>query len=615
MAALCVGLQWWRIHDTYWAVDDFLFLGLSRMHPYGLTLLRTPLFEHFSPVLWSFFKLIEGPLGLNHGMAVAIGLAMSGAGILCLHRLLLRLTRSPGWSLVLAASYGASLIVTAILRWWITSVHANTAATFSIACMLAFVRYLEERRRRDAWLTFATLVVSLLTHEKALLVPLYLGLLWLLVYERRWSLANMWRHLRVDLVLWTGIGLVWALSLANYLLKYYHPTRRPALGVLSAYAARSVVSTFLPITAGIRLPGAGSPGVLGSVGGLVELITGLATVVAIVWTIRRSRSTARGWVFLAVTFAANLWVLGSAVLVLFPKDAYRSLQWQLELAFLFPVGVAMVVREWGAAPGQVSAAKRSAGVRLRTRGRWVAAGAVVALLVPYGLLTVRSNDIVRSDFPGGDVSRPYLHALSAGLTDATRRGSRPVLLDGVMPDVFAPAWMAPFNLVSQLVSTFRLPAAIDVHARSQPIFVVEPSGVIQPYAIGSPVALDLSGPAGSSAGPEGGLCVTLGALPAGYQATPHSPPTAQTEGAATLLRFDYSAAVPVMLDVVTAGAGPTELSLGQLPLPAGEHEYDAPLKAPPAGDALAFGISGGAGHPFCVENPVVGSPVPVTGAH
>ena len=63
-----VALQWVRVRDTFFAIDDFIFLGIARTKPFGLHLLRMPIFEHFSPSLWTANKAEVGPLHANHGL-------------------------------------------------------------------------------------------------------------------------------------------------------------------------------------------------------------------------------------------------------------------------------------------------------------------------------------------------------------------------------------------------------------------------------------------------------------------------------------------------------------------------------------------------------------------
>lgn len=605
IAFLGTGLQWWRVHDTFWAADDFIFLSIARSSRYNLTLLRKPLFEHFSPVVWTENKLETSLFSLNHGVALALGLTITAIGVVCLHRLLLSLTKSPFWSACLTGTYGLSLIVTSVLRWWITSIHANLAATLAIACLLAFTRYHEWRRVRDAILTLLLLSLALLTHEKSLLLPLYLTLLDLLVFQRSWLPGRLWNALRRDQWFWASVAALWAASLANYLLNYYQPTRRPTLSVLLGYAYRSVVTTFLPVTFGIRLPGSGYPGALASVGGLVQVLTVLALLAAVVLSCRKTRAAARGWLFLAVAFAANLWVLGSAVLVLFPSGAYRSLQWQLELAYVFPIGLAVVIREILDAPS-VRVHERVAIPRAQP-GRWPAVLAVMAVLLPYGAVSARSNGFVRSEFAGGDLSRPYLRALLTGVHRVGARGPEPVLLDGPLPGAFAPDWMFPYNMVRELVVTFRVPARINVHAASEAVYEVSDAGSIEPYTLGSTVGVEVQRPQNQAGGSA--QCATARPEATEFIGAPAVSSTAST---ATILRVDYSATRSAMLDV-SALPVPKELSFGQLALPAGHHEYDIKLRAPPMGGRVTISISGDNGGTVCIQNAVLGVPVPARG--
>lgn len=594
VTAAVVLIQWARIRDTFFAIDDFIFLGIARAQPYGLTLLRKPLFEHFSPALWTENYVEVRLLRAQHGVALAIGLTITAIGVALLHRLVLRISGSNLAAVALSGLYGTSMFLTSILRWWTTSAHANLAATFSIACLLAFCRFEDGRRVRDAVASLVLLVGALLTHEKALLVPLYLGLLWLLLYQRTFALGDVWAALRKELWLWVGYGLVWAASLANFLAYYYQPRTGPALKALGAFALRSVFTTFLPASYGIRLPQVG-----GSVGGAVETLAVVGLVVAVVLTWRAAAASGRGWLFLLIAFGANLWVLGTARLPVFQVGVYRSLQWQLELAFLFPIGLAIVVREVRA-----RSQARAAGGR-----HGAAAALVIALAIPYAWFSVRSNPEVRAEFNGGDFSRPFLTALTRGLEAAGAAGADPALLDRPLPGTFAPDWMFPYNMLSEFVPTFRLHAEVGAHVAGGPVYAVGDDGTLQRYDLAPPLqppALLVLGQRVAGAPSCANVDSRSGAV---FRAATPSPASL---GPGPVLRVDYRAETPTTIDVVGTGDDdrPRELSYRQVTGPATSDEYDLLLRGPLTGDHVDVVLTSSQAETVCVKGVTLGKPVP-----
>ncbi len=594
-----VGIQWLRVRDTFFAIDDFIFSGIARAQPFGVHLLRKPIFEHFSPAFWTENKAEVGLLHANHGVALALGLVITAIGVASMHRLLLRLTRSPGWAILLSGLYGSSLILTAILRWWTTSIHDNLAATLSVACLLAFCRFEEERRARDAWLSIVLLAGTLLTHEKALLVPLYLGLAWLLVYQRRLAPGKLWMALRRELWLWICYTVLWAASLANFLAYYYQPRTGPALKDLGVFALRSVFTTFLPVSYGIRLPEVG-----GSVGGGVQALAAIGLLAAIVITCRVARGAGRGWLFFAVAFIANLWVLGTARLPVFPTGVYRALQWQLELAFLFPIGLGMVIRE-----ARVGRDHNRRG----TSGRPWLVVALLLLAIPYAWLSGRSNTVVRSEFNGGDFSRPFLAALSKGVADARSAGGpAPTLLDRPLPGTFAPDWMFPYNMLRELLPTFRVRAGLGAHAAGGPVFVVDDNGSLHRYDLASVLQPSLLVRTSGHPGGGGSTCAALEPAGAVFRATWPAPGGL---GSAPVLRVDYRADRPATIAVISSGPDgrPKELSYGQLSMDAADNQYDLLLQGPLSSDHIDLVITGDQGGSFCVDGLALGAPTRVGG--
>ena len=548
LSAACVVLQWFRVRDTWFAVDDFILLGEAHEEPIGLEYLRRPVFEHFSPILRLANDVVVGPLSANHAAALAIGLLITAGGVIGMHRLTLRLSRSAPWALTLSALYGTSLLLTTSLRWWTASVHGHLAAALSIACMLWFCRYTASRRLLDGVVSIAFLGAALLTHEKALLLVGCIGLLWLTAFQDRYRPAELWSALREDIWLWASYLVLTAAAMANFLASYYQAHERAPLLELVTFARRSVFSTFLPATFGVRFPDVG-----GSLGLTVPVVAAIGLTLAVYASVRVSRRAWRGWTFLLVTFAVNLWVLGSARLSVFGDGIYRSLLWQQELAFLFPIGLAIVVR-WTrstAAPARTRRSRRGLSI------------VMLSALVAYTAFSARSAAVLEAEFDMGSHAQTFLANLRS---DVSRLPDDAVLLDRPLPPDFAPSWMFPYNLLGFALETFGVSAVVGGHDDDQPVYVVADDGHVHQYVIdplapgGSGEPIVVLGPAVDGAG----TCVEVSEEGAAFRIPLHEDDVLD---APRVLRLHYRIDRPLSVNVVGATASTSvELSTGRVDL-------------------------------------------------
>jgi hypothetical protein len=288
----------------------------------------------------------------------------------------------------------------------------------------------------------------------------------------------------------------------------------------------------------------------------------------------------------------------------FPTGVERSLQWQLELAFLFPIAVGMVVRE--------TRSDREHHRRSDGGPRWMVVALLLVVGLPYLWLSGRSNTVVRAEFNGGAFSRPFLASLRKGVTDARGGGPAPTLLDRPLPGTFAPDWMYPYNMLHEYLPTFRVEARVGGHTAGGPIFAVDDDGSLHRYDLAPVVRPTLLVRTAGQPGAGGSMCASLGSPGAVFRATV---PATGALGPAPVLRLDYRADQPAQLDVVSPGPDGLlkEFSYGQLSMNATDNEYDLPLRGPLSSDHIDIGISGRRGGSFCVDGLGLGSPVRVPG--
>lgn len=548
IASACIVVQWLRVHDTYFALDDFIFTRIAQTQKVSYSLLTRPIFEHFSPMLWAVNKVMVGPLGMNHSAALALGLAIAWWAVVAMHRLLLRLCNSPRWAAVLTALFGLSLVTTSILRWYTTSVHTNLCAAFTITCLLFFVRTLADGHRRDMVLSVVFHVGALLTHEKSLLIIGYLALLWFALYP-----PASWRAGVADLrrrwPLWTAHAVVTALAIANFYGKYYEKMPAPTLTQLVAYVARGFISSFTPAFFGVRFPQVG--GFLGA-GVQIAVVAGFA--VAIVLTVRRARPAWRGWLFLFVTIAVNFAVVAQARMRRFGAGLHKVLQYHQEAAFLFPIGLALVTAVVvQASPRAPQASRRLRALRPPPRLR---VALTLALCLLYAGVSIRSNDVVRHEFDFGNSSRPFLDTLTRDARALRRDGVQPSVLDSSMPSLWMPLVFNPYNRLQNIAPTMHIPLVVGMHRDGQPIYLFDHDGHLLEYDLTSTRSLPVDAGAivFGSPGDGDGLCATTGHLGGYLRFDMPRLPTRAKDAGPLVLRLDMTLTAPISFDVY-ASAG------------------------------------------------------------
>ena len=566
LALFCIAVQWIRVRDTYFVFDDFLFARIAQLHSYGYSLVTMPLFEHFSPVLWTMQKLMVGPFAMNHGIALTIGLGVSFWAITSLHRLVLRLSGSTLWSAVLALLYGLSVLMTDILRWFTTSVHANLCAAFTLACLLFFVRFRESARRSDAGASVCFMLGALLTHEKSLLIVGYLALLWLVVYAKRYSWRTVIDEIKLHRWLWSAYAVLGVAAAVNFYKNYYLGLPGAAPTEIVLFVVRSFTTSFTPVFFGLRYPEVG-----GYLGSSVKVAVVVGLIVAVSLTIRRSKGAARGWVFVFTALIVNFAVLGQARVATYGPGSHHGLQYQQEVAFLFPLGLAIVI-------GQSRSAPRL--IRYRPRSSLLAAALVVVAVV-YASVLARSNDVVERGFDAGELSRVYIESLDRDAHHFAVNGNAPSVLNSAVPDAWMAAAFVPYNLVSNIAAVMGIPVVAGLHHEGQATYLVTSVGTLQRYDLHDVAALDLKSatPFSGAAVPGEGVCVSIGSEGAYIRIdAPPSVRPAPDDHVPLVLRLGLSASAAASLEVY-GGTGSADVRLlsDRAEVPAGTWDYDVLL--------------------------------------
>jgi hypothetical protein len=255
------------------------------------------------------------------------------------------------------------------------------------------------------------------------------------------------------------------------------------------FVSRSFTTSFTPAFFGLRYPEVG-----GFLGNSVKVAVIVGFALAIVLTTRRARAAWRGWIFLFTVMVVNFAVLGQARIATYGPDSHHALQYQQEVAFLFPLGLALVI-----------GFLRTSQSRPRHRLPTPAFAAVAILLgVVYGVVSMRSNDVVERSFDVGELSRSYLDRLDHDAHHDAVGGFAPSVLDTAVPEAWMSSAFVPYNLVGNVAAVMHIPIVPGLHRSGQPTYEVRPDGSLVPYRLASPLQLEVTTAGGSPASTAAG---------------------------------------------------------------------------------------------------------------
>jgi hypothetical protein len=448
LVLLQLALRGWAAPRGYFSLDDFLFMGRSVSSESLPHFLFTTYNGHFMPGSLLFVKALTAVAPLQYGPVVAVSLVLQAVTSLLVYRVLVRLCGVRPAILVPFAVYLFSVITLPSFLWmaaWIQSFPQQLAMA---GATLLHLRYLQEGRRRDAYLGVLAVAAGLMFYEKTILTVGVLFLLTALYYSAGRGLASAWAALRDHRRVWAAYLTLLGAYAAFYLTRDSGalsgpPSPSAIVDTVQAGVSQALLPAFFggpwqwaPV--GFSDASA-APGPLGQVVAFV-----LAAVVAEL-AVLAGRGAWRALVLLGLYVAAveTLLVLGRGH-ILFPSSGgeYRYLS---DVALIAAVSLALAFL--GPAGTTVSASHDEtptrAAVRRHLRSPLVIAAIVVALLASSSVSLVRFADRLSSN-----PAKPFL---ANALHDAAANKGAVVIDTDVPKEVVWPL-LTPYHRPSRLLS-------------------------------------------------------------------------------------------------------------------------------------------------------------------
>jgi hypothetical protein len=515
----CVYLQGKLGFGSYFVTDDWLQITIAHdaVAHSGLNLhyLGRIVYIHYAPGHRFTYWLLDELAPLNWHAGIAAMLALFAGSLAVFHRICVRLFGRRPSNLVLLGLLGTSVLLVPSFLWFADAVHKFPSM---LLCLVAIDAYLAYRLEGKRWaLAVSVVAVGLgsLFYMKALLVPLYLLLIRVLFLERRPSRAL--RAIAADRWTWLAFVPVYAIYLINYFLNYFNTNEKtppPSLHLLGKYLwlawFRGVMPAFMGVHVGVD---AHSP----------ELLMAFAAqallVVLIAYTLWRKRSAWRGWVFLAVAFAANASIVALGRLgQLGLQQVGAQLRYDTEMTWLLPLALGLALFP-DVSGGRVGAETVRA---VRWPGRRVRIGLVVAVACAYLAAAIDTGRDTAVEWHRADSDQPkaYVYNMQHTAAQLQRSGARLETLDDQTPAFLVSPAHKPWNRLERFVPA----VAHELHvvpADPRPLQVRQDGEVI-PIALQSlantPSSLTGAGRVALSGGTRtrrgGKPCARAGARPA-----------------------------------------------------------------------------------------------------
>ena len=461
LVLLQLGLRGWAAPQGYLSLDDFLFMGRSVSSESVPHFLFTAYNGHFMPGSLLLVKAMTAIAPLQYWPVVVVSLVLQAVVSVLVYRLLVRLCGVRPAILVPFAVYLFSVITLPTFLWMAAWIQALPQQLAMVTALLLHVRYLQEGRRRDAFLAVLAVALGLLFFEKTVLTVGVLFLLTALYFTPGRGLASWWRALR-------NHGRVWVAHvalLAGYVALYFTrtsdslsapPSPTTVLDIVQSAVSDALLPAFFggpwrwePV--GFSDASA-APGQAGQVVGFV-----LAAVV-IELGVLVGRGAWRGLVVIGLYVAAveTLLILGRGNLPNpFIGGEYRYLQ---DVALIAAISLALAFlgprRSPVDLPAPESGELRDA-VRRHLASPLVVAAIVVALVASSTVSLLRFTDRW-----SGNPAKPFL---ANALHDAAVNKGAVVLDTDVPRDVVWPL-LGPYHQPSHLLS----PVHPDLHFNRLP---------------------------------------------------------------------------------------------------------------------------------------------------
>jgi hypothetical protein len=451
------------VRNSWFFVDDFLFLRQGLDEPLSLDYLRLGLFEHFSPVHrfvdWAFIRTA----GLNWTVAASILMLLAAGCTLSFFYMTSAIVRDGRRVLIITGVYAVSLFFVRNAVWWTGGIHLMLVTIATLVCIGGFARWLIDRRPSDLAISVAALAFALLTHEHGLLVIGYLVLLRALVLEPR---ITSWRTavqaVRDDWYAWALYGFLTALAAANFLANYYAESTKPQAGDLFRYLWYAVAEGFFSTLFLVKVPEAriASP----VVSGAIALVCGLAIVVA---SLVARRGAWRPWSVFFVSFLVGSLALGLNRTVQFGPTIGREPRYHMAVVALFLLCVAVAFD----GPPRFSIPKARSSV---------AFALTILLGLTYLFAFARAAPRVAAMDWSVPRTEAFFDQLGQDLRTERRLGREPVIANEAMPEDIVPSFLAPFNRFDLALGLFDERLVVE---RGPTTHRVSPTGALVPVDV------------------------------------------------------------------------------------------------------------------------------------
>jgi hypothetical protein len=463
---------------SFFATDDFYHFKLAQERHF-LQYLATPIIHTYpAPGHRLVFFLLHALFPLNYVAARAFLLGVLAATTILLAQFVRTLARSEQWwTVALLAPFALSLTLVDVVNWWSNGVPVIPALFFTVIALSAWFRSYSDSHRAF-WIGVTVIAVAAAAgfYMKFLLIPVYLLVFRLAIFPRLLNLPGGIRHLWQERMRWLAVAAPPTVFVAVYVLsglaaRSYVPGDRPYLEYLGIAWFRAFIPvSFLNVPVDESTPSTAS---------WAAVVCGQLLFWGAVWaTWKRSSLALRGWALIVITFVTNMLMVGAVRLPGFGVNIAYRLRYYPEIVLFLPLALALCLRQ-----GE----ERRANVAWeRTNVGQTAIGMMVCLYV-VSFIIWAPRIVSHSE---GVVARAWFDNLRQDIRAVAGDTSVLRIVDSETPEYVIPAWLAPYNRVSTVLSLLQRSAIYnDV---SGPTYLVQDNGRLVEAAF-RPTSLLLSG--------------------------------------------------------------------------------------------------------------------------
>jgi hypothetical protein len=466
---------------SYFVTDDWLQIVIAHDAATGSGLdmhyLGRVVYIHFAPGHRFAYWLMDEISPLDWGAALAVMLVLFTASLALFHRICRRLFGSSPWNLILLLMFGTSLLLVPSFLWLADGIHKFPSVLLTLIAIDAYLTYRLEKRRSALAVCVAAVSLGSLFYVKTLLVPLYLVLIRILFLER-----SPWVALKAmvrERWTWLAFAPTVAIYGANYFANYAHvQAAPPSLELLGKYVWLAWFRGVTPAFAGVHVEFEATSTELAYAFGAQALL-----IAVIVMSLRRKQSAWRGWVFLAIAFAANAIVIAMGRLgSLGLKQVGSQLRYDTEMTWLFPlaVGFAFFAGEVAGRVSEPSTARRLRLPRLRVRYALLAVAIVAYLAARIDTGTDTAREWRQQN---SDQAKAFATNLRHDSERLARAGANLTTLDDQTPAFLIAPSHKPWNRLQRFIPAVA-PRLRVVPAHRRPLQVRQ-NGMVMPIQLQS----------------------------------------------------------------------------------------------------------------------------------